>query len=125
MFPSNRPYSRVVGVKRGNVPTSGHVELFRNENRMPIESITLHCVRKDGRRETTELPGHTMSDARELAKWVDAALVGTRRQNTRRQLRYRPLGEDENQTAGVRIRHTNTLQNTCSRPRLAVARQAC
>ena len=25
---------------------------------------------KDGRRETTELPGHTMSDARELAKWV-------------------------------------------------------
>jgi hypothetical protein len=37
---------------------------------MPIESITLHCVRKDGRRETTELSGHTMSDARELAKWV-------------------------------------------------------
>lgn len=40
------------------------------ENRMPIESITLHCVRKDGRRETTELSGHTMTDARELAKWV-------------------------------------------------------
>ena len=37
---------------------------------MPIESITLHCVRKDGRRETTELSCHTMSDARELAKWV-------------------------------------------------------
>jgi hypothetical protein len=37
---------------------------------MPIESITLHCVRKDGRRETTEVSGHTMSDARELAKWV-------------------------------------------------------
>jgi len=37
---------------------------------MPIESIILHCVRKDGRRETTELPGHTMSDVRELAKWV-------------------------------------------------------
>ena len=37
---------------------------------MPIESIILHCVRKDGRRETTELSGHTMTDARELAKWV-------------------------------------------------------
>ena len=37
---------------------------------MPIESITLHCVRKDGTRETTVLSGHTMSDARELANWV-------------------------------------------------------
>jgi hypothetical protein len=37
---------------------------------MPIESITIHCVRKDGRRETTELSSHTMSDARELANWV-------------------------------------------------------
>jgi hypothetical protein len=33
-------------------------------------TITLHCVRKDGSRETTVLSGHTMSDARELAKWV-------------------------------------------------------
>ena len=38
---------------------------------MPIESsITLLCIRKDGRRERTELSGHRMSDARELAKWV-------------------------------------------------------
>jgi hypothetical protein len=38
---------------------------------MPVESIiTLRCVRRDGMRESTELSGHTMSDARELAKWV-------------------------------------------------------
>jgi hypothetical protein len=62
--------SNAAGVKARNVTGSSHVQSVRKENRMPIESITLHCVRKDGRRETTELPGHTMSDARGLAKWV-------------------------------------------------------
>ena len=33
-------------------------------------TITLHCVRKDGRRETTKMTGHSLADARELAKWV-------------------------------------------------------
>ena len=33
-------------------------------------AITLHCVRKDGRRESTRLAHHTLADARELAKWV-------------------------------------------------------
>jgi hypothetical protein len=32
--------------------------------------ITLQCVRKSGRRERTRLPHHTLSEARELAKWV-------------------------------------------------------
>jgi hypothetical protein len=33
-------------------------------------TITLFCVRKDGRRERTKISEHTMSDARELAKWL-------------------------------------------------------
>jgi hypothetical protein len=33
-------------------------------------TITLHYVRKDGERERTELDHHTISQARELAKWV-------------------------------------------------------
>jgi hypothetical protein len=33
-------------------------------------TITLHCVRKDGRRERTKISDHTMSDARELAAWL-------------------------------------------------------
>jgi CheY-like chemotaxis protein len=33
-------------------------------------AITLHCVRKNGRREMTKLVHHTFSEARELAKWV-------------------------------------------------------
>jgi hypothetical protein len=33
-------------------------------------TITLDCVRKDGRRERTKISDHTMSDARELAEWV-------------------------------------------------------
>ena len=37
-------------------------------DREPI--ITLHCIRKDGRRETTNLREHPISDARELAHWV-------------------------------------------------------
>jgi hypothetical protein len=38
---------------------------------MDIEStITLYCVRKDGRRERTKISDHTMSDARELAEWL-------------------------------------------------------
>ena len=38
---------------------------------MDIEpTITLYCVRKDGRRERTTISGHTMSDARELAEWL-------------------------------------------------------
>jgi hypothetical protein len=32
--------------------------------------ITLQCVRKEGRRETTKLAHQTLADARELAKWV-------------------------------------------------------
>ena len=32
--------------------------------------IIFHCIRKDGKRETTGLTHHTLSDARELAKWV-------------------------------------------------------
>ena len=32
--------------------------------------ITLHCIRKDGRRETTKIRNHSLQDARELAKWV-------------------------------------------------------
>jgi hypothetical protein len=38
---------------------------------MDIEStMTLYCVRKDGRRERTEISHHTMADARELAEWL-------------------------------------------------------
>jgi hypothetical protein len=33
-------------------------------------TITLHCVRKDGRRERTKISDHTMADARELAEWL-------------------------------------------------------
>ena len=33
-------------------------------------TITLQYVRKDGRRERTKLDHHTISDAREVAKWV-------------------------------------------------------
>jgi hypothetical protein len=33
-------------------------------------TITLECVRKDGRRERTKISEHTMCDARELAEWV-------------------------------------------------------
>jgi hypothetical protein len=33
-------------------------------------TITLQCVRKNGRRERTRLTHHTMLEARELAKWV-------------------------------------------------------
>jgi hypothetical protein len=33
-------------------------------------TITLYCVRKNGRRERTKISDHTMSDARELAEWV-------------------------------------------------------
>ena len=33
-------------------------------------TITLYCVRKDGRRERTKISDHTMADARELAEWV-------------------------------------------------------
>jgi len=36
--------------------------------RQPI--ITLRCIRKDGRPETTKLRDHPLCDARELAKWV-------------------------------------------------------
>lgn len=32
--------------------------------------FTLHCIRQDGRRETTNLRDHPISDARELARWV-------------------------------------------------------
>jgi hypothetical protein len=32
-------------------------------------TITLYCVRKDGRRERTKISDHTMADARELAEW--------------------------------------------------------
>lgn len=32
--------------------------------------ITLLCIRKSGRRERTKLPHYTLSEARELAKWV-------------------------------------------------------
>jgi len=33
-------------------------------------TITLDCVRKDGRHERTKIFKHTMSDARELAEWL-------------------------------------------------------
>ena len=33
-------------------------------------TITLHCVLKNGRRETTKLTHHTLPVAREVAKWV-------------------------------------------------------
>jgi hypothetical protein len=33
-------------------------------------TITLYCVRKDGRRERTKISHHTMADARELAEWM-------------------------------------------------------
>jgi hypothetical protein len=33
-------------------------------------TITLHYVRKDGRRERTRFAHHTLSEARELAQWV-------------------------------------------------------
>jgi hypothetical protein len=33
-------------------------------------TITLHSVRKDGRRERTKLAHQTLADARELAQWV-------------------------------------------------------
>jgi len=38
---------------------------------MDIEpTITLHCVRKDGRRERTKISDYTMSEARKLAEWL-------------------------------------------------------
>lgn len=37
-------------------------------DREPI--IALHCIRKDGRRETTTLTHHTLPLAREVAKWL-------------------------------------------------------
>jgi len=33
-------------------------------------TITLQCVRKDGRRERTNLTQHTMPEARKLANWI-------------------------------------------------------
>jgi hypothetical protein len=33
-------------------------------------TITLYCIRKDGRRERTKISHHTMADARELAEWM-------------------------------------------------------
>jgi hypothetical protein len=33
-------------------------------------TITLDCVRKDGRRERNKISDHTMCDARELAEWL-------------------------------------------------------
>ena len=33
-------------------------------------TITLHCVRKDGRRDTTKLTHHTLRLAREVSKWL-------------------------------------------------------
>ena len=33
-------------------------------------AITLHCVRKNGRPEITELTHHTVAEARDLAKWL-------------------------------------------------------
>jgi two-component system, chemotaxis family, response regulator Rcp1 len=33
-------------------------------------TISLHCIRRNGRREITRLPIHTVSEARELANWV-------------------------------------------------------
>jgi two-component system, chemotaxis family, response regulator Rcp1 len=33
-------------------------------------AITLHCIRKNGRRERTSLTHHSLSEARELAQWV-------------------------------------------------------
>jgi len=33
-------------------------------------TITLHYVRKDGKRERTKFAHHTLSEARELAQWV-------------------------------------------------------
>ena len=33
-------------------------------------TLTLHCVRKNGRRESTQLTHHTLSEARELANWL-------------------------------------------------------
>ena len=33
-------------------------------------TITLYCIRKDGRRERTKISDHTMADARELAEWL-------------------------------------------------------
>ena len=33
-------------------------------------SITLHCVTKNGRRDTTKLTHHTLPQAREVSKWV-------------------------------------------------------
>jgi CheY-like chemotaxis protein len=35
-----------------------------------VLAITLNCVRKNGRRETTQLTHHTLPSAREVAKWV-------------------------------------------------------
>jgi hypothetical protein len=33
-------------------------------------TITLHCFRRDGKRERTKLAHQTLADARVLAKWV-------------------------------------------------------
>lgn len=33
-------------------------------------SLSLHCIRKSGRREKTVLPHYSLSEARELAEWV-------------------------------------------------------
>jgi hypothetical protein len=32
--------------------------------------ISLHCLRKNGRREITNVSAHTLSEARDLANWV-------------------------------------------------------
>ena|SRR5579862_3599881 len=60
-----------VGVKPGNVPSSRRANCLRRRIEMDSEpTITLYCVRKDGRREGTKISDHTMADARELADWL-------------------------------------------------------
>ena len=46
------------------------VQFVRKESGMDTEpTITLQCVRKEGRRETTKLAHQTLADARELARF--------------------------------------------------------
>jgi CheY-like chemotaxis protein len=55
----------------GNIPVSPPVKQSEGEQEMTNEpSITLHCISKNGRRDTTKLTHHTLPVAREVAKWV-------------------------------------------------------
>ena len=60
-------------------------------------TITLHYVRKDGKRERTKFAHHTLSEARELAQWV--LNVGERFLHGSRYLQPRRNNREDSESA--------------------------